>query len=457
MTVGWESGVRAVRRLALALLLVTPSARTAAQAAHVAAQADYVADVEFAIAEIEKQCGELLRAKEIDWRAVSAPILADAHAVHDTAGHLVVLTRLLARLHDGHCEVRTTPKSEGVQWPADPRGVQTGPGMFWCRSGGKIYVKNVWNEAERLGIAPGMEVLEVDGQPVAQWLEHRMAEIADRLSFSSPQQAFFFACTQGLADFPGTKRTLVLKKPKGKKSERELVYRSSNPTPWGPAFPPKVEAVTEAGDVRYGFTDKKWGYLHLRRAPEDLPDQVDRALEHVGTAKGLILDFRGNSGGGFDHDAFMGRFVPSGKTFPAASGERVFSSAGAHPYGGPIVAIVDGTVRSAGETAAGLFKDDGRGYVIGESATAGMSSQKTEIELPSGLFKLCVSTATNMGRYNGGKGLEGIGVVPHRVVEFDPADLEQGVDTLIRTAEELLAKFPQKDVRYDPKDFGWKR
>ena len=55
------------------------------------------------------------------------------------------------------------------------------------------------------------------------------------------------------------------------------------------------------------------------------------------------------------------------------------------------------------------------------------------------------------------KGLEGIGVVPHRIVEYDPADLAEKVDTLIRTAEELLAKFPQKDVRYDPKEFGWKR
>jgi hypothetical protein len=47
-------------------------------------------------------------------------------------------------------------------------------------------------------------------------------------------------------------------------------------------------------------------------------------------------------------------------------------------------------------------------------------------------------------------------VVPHRIVEYDPEDLDQGVDTLIRVAEALLARFPQKDVRYDPKSFGWK-
>ncbi len=446
MNRGWTGAVARLCGPALALVLLAPRARP---------QADYGADAAHAIAAIEQQCGELLRSKQIDWKNVSAPFLDEAAAVRTPSEHLVLLTRLLARLEDGHAEVRRTPATQDVQWPVDARGAHTGAGMFWCRSGGKLYIKNVWNDAARIGLAPGMEVVEVDGVPAATWLERRIVEIRDRVSLSSDHHAFFVACHEGLSDYPGTKRTLVLKKPKGKKTEREILYRNANPTPWGPAYPPKgLEAVTEEGDVSWALTEKKFGYVHLRRAPGDLPEQVDRALAALDSPKGLILDFRGNSGGGFDHDALMGRFVPAGKTF---SSGREFASAGPNPYGGPLVAIIDGTVRSAGETAAGLFKDDGRGYVIGESPTAGMSSQKTTIELPSGLFTLYVSTASNMGRYNDGKGLEGIGVVPHRIVEFEPEDLEEEVDTLIRVAEEILAKFPQKDVRYDPKAFGWKR
>ncbi|MCA9321216.1 MAG: hypothetical protein KDB53_10805, partial [Planctomycetes bacterium] len=93
-----------------------------------------------------------------------------------------------------------------------------------------------------------------------------------------------------------------------------------------------------------------------------------------------------------------------------------------------------------GETGAGIFKEDGRGRMIGESPTAGMSSSKAEIELPSGLFKLRVSVASNMGRFNDGKGIEGIGVIPDEIVAFDRKDLSQGIDTLIRRAEEILAK-----------------
>jgi hypothetical protein len=66
-----------------------------------------------------------------------------------------------------------------------------------------------------------------------------------------------------------------------------------------------------------------------------------------------------------------------------------------------------------------------------------------------------VSIASNKARFNGGRGIEGIGVEPHLIVQYEQADLAAGVDTLIRRAEELLADFPGKEVPYDPEDFGW--
>ena len=157
-----------------------------------------------------------------------------------------------------------------------------------------------------------------------------------------------------------------------------------------------------------------------------------------------------NGGGGFDHDALMGRFIPEGKSISFVKG---YESAGPNPYGGPVVVIVDAGVRSAGETASGQFKEDGRAYMIGESATAGMSSRKTEIDLPSGLFRLRVSIHSNKARFNLGRGIEGIGVVPHETLPYDPKDLAAGKDTLILRAEALLKRFPQNDVPYDPDDF----
>ena len=197
-----------------------------------------------------------------------------------------------------------------------------------------------------------------------------------------------------------------------------------------------------------------WGYIHFRRCKGNLPEMVDQALAELGDVPGIIMDWRGNSGGGFDHDALFGRFIPEGKS---TSWEKRYQSSGPNPYGGPVVAIIDATCRSAGETGSGIFKEDGRAYMIGESNTAGMSSSKKNIELPSQMFSLYVSVHSNKGRFNKGKGIEGVGVVPHELVALDPKDLAEERDTLINKAVELLKKFPQDKVPYDPEKFGWER
>jgi hypothetical protein len=78
-----------------------------------------------------------------------------------------------------------------------------------------------------------------------------------------------------------------------------------------------------------------------------------------------------------------------------------------------------------------------------------MSSSKTTLPVPSGLFAAYFSVASNMGRFNNGKGIEGIGILPHEIVNYDPKELAQGVDTQIRRTAELLKKgLPTTAVPY---------
>lgn len=215
-----------------------------------------------------------------------------------------------------------------------------------------------------------------------------------------------------------------------------------NFVPIGMVFPPKN--VKSLGRQSYGQTAAGFGYIHLRDIPSNLPEQLDQMLEAIGKVPGLVLDLRANGGGGGDHAAMFGRFIGAGKTW------RNIPSAGKKPFDGPMVVIIDAGTRSAGETFGGMFKEDGRAWMIGDTPTAGMSSQKDKITVPSGLFAAYFSVRSNMGRFNGGRGLEGLGLTPHELVAYVPADLAQGVDTQIRRAEVLLQRgLPKDKVPYE--------
>lgn len=407
------------------------------------AETVYEKDMRFATAEIGKQCASLITTKKIDWAKITAEFTKESRAVKSDEQHLKLLVRLLARLRDGHAAVKPLGKGQGVRWPDDDGKRDVLPAISWCEAGERIYVKSSGGDALEAGIKPGLEIVTVDRTPVKKWLAERIEKIADLKSFSTDQHAFFFACHFGLADPSGTKHKLELVDASGKKLERTLAYTKNEPLMAGPVSLPK--GISSKGDLGFVKLESGQGYIHVRRCAEDLCTQMDAVLPQLAGVPGLILDFRGNPGGGLDHDAFMGRFIPKGKTLSFA---KKYESAGEKPYGGPMVVIADATVLSSAETLSGIFKEDGRGYMVGTSNTAGMSSQKTTIELPSNLFALYVSIASNKGRFNNGRGIEGIGVVPHEIVAYDPKDLAAGTDTLIRRAEAILAKFPQDKVPY---------
>jgi carboxyl-terminal processing protease len=405
---------------------------------------EYEDDMLFALDAIEEECGHFFELKKIDWAAVRAEFGAKAASVETDQDHLVLLVELLARLMDGHASVVPRDSTREVKWPDEEE--KTGPGMFWCRIGNQVFVKNSWGAAAEEGSEPGMEVVEVNGEPVVDWIKARMMELEEVMSFSTFQQKFFYTLHWGLKNTVGEEMRLVLRKPGGSGTTRRTVdyVAGTSYLTEGPAFFP--EGIVFGKDVRYGKTAEGFGYIQVRRCPGDLNEKMDVALQALGEVPGLVLDFRGNSGGGFDHEAFMGRFIPAGKEMAFT---QKYQSSGPAPYGGPVVVIVDATVRSTGETASGILKEDGRAYMIGESATAGMSSSKKTIELPSGKYGLYVSVYSNKARFQGGRGIEGVGVEPHETVVFDAEDLAEGVDTLIKAAEARLKDFPQDEVPYE--------
>jgi C-terminal processing protease CtpA/Prc len=399
----------------------------------------YAKDVDFALKALEKECGHFFKPKGIAWGKVRKQFRRDAKKVKTDSEHWILLWRLICRLKDGHADVLQTEKTKGLKWPDD--SLEAGVAIeLYSPDGKAFWVLRAGGDAAKNGVKPGMRVLRIDKQAPAQWMRNRQQEFADTVPLYTPQQASACLCTVGLWGKEGSRLKLELK---GKKIT--LGRRRKQRAPRGPVVP--IRGLKAAGRCWYGKLPSGHGYVYLPKVDPGLPAAMDTVLAALGDAPGLILDFRGNSGGGCDHDAFMGRFVPPGSTI--TFGKR-YASAGPNPYAGPVVVIVDAHVKSSGETLSGIFKEDGRGYMIGPSATAGMSGSKKRIELPSGLFTLYVTVRSNKARFNRGKGVEGVGVPPHEIVAYDPEDLAEGVDTLIKRAIELLDK-PLKGVPYRPK------
>lgn len=401
----------------------------------------YASDLDFLLAEFEKQAGHFFALKKIDWSAVTKAFREEVKGVATDAGFLKLCQRLTARLKDGHAGIVKTSitlpdESKGRRW--------TGPRVHLVVIGEVVFVRMAFKDAQAAGIKSGQEVTLIDDIPARQWLDQKIVKMRDTEGYSTDHQALLAACHWGLADWEGTPISFSVRV--GKEEPKKITLtRNGGPNyaPIGPIFPP--EGLKQIGRQSYGKTKSGLGYLHLRDVPGDLEKQIDTMLADIGQVPGLILDTRANGGGGCDHAAVFGRFVAKGKFYDRYEG------AGDNPYTGNMVVIIDAGVRSAGETVAGMFKETRRAHTIGDTPTAGMSASKAVITVPSGLLSVRFAIASNMGRYNKGQGIEGIGIPPHQVVPYLPEDLLASRDTQITTAENLLLTgFPTEEVDYRP-------
>ncbi|MEZ6015575.1 MAG: S41 family peptidase [Planctomycetota bacterium] len=402
----------------------------------------YEADVAFLLDSFEEQAGALLKLKGVDWNAVRKEFSQASKGVTTDQEHIELCARLIARLQDGHAGFTRVE----VDMAGRGAGETFGCGLELVEVGKKLYVKRAFGSAAACGVDAGSEVVKIDGLKADKWLTAATEKLCDTKGFSTPAAARWAACTWGLVGPAGERIAFELKKPKGGAKKATLTYDKSGGqgSLVGPVvFPEGLAALGR--DIAWAKLPSGHGYIWIGRVPGDLHELIDQALAGLGEVPGIVLDFRANRGGGYDRDAVHGRFVPKGQSF---GGE---SSAGPNPYGGPVVVLADPATISAGETIVGEFAEEGRAYLIGPGPTHGASGSKVELEAPSKLFAVRFVVASNKQRFNGGRGVEGIGIPPHEVVAYDPKLLAAGVDPCIARAVELLAKpLPKSKVSFSP-------
>lgn len=399
-------------------------------------------DVAYLLKEIGERAETVLKAKGIDWKKVSKDFTARAKDVKTDQELVDLASKLMAELHDGHASF--------TKVEVDMKGFGDGPrapcGLNVYEYKGKWYVLRAVGDAAKAGIEAGWEVVKIDDQKAGDWMTGAEARLTARDSFSTERASHWIVGTWGMNGPEGESVSFEFKDARRKKKKKTLNWRekAGGDRLYGPVVYP--EGLKPVGkDLAYAKLESGAGYILAAKVPGDLHEALDEAIRGLGEIDGLILDFRSNMGGGYDRDAVLGRFVPRGQTF---GGEP---SAGPNPYTGQIVVLIDPATISAAETIVGELKEEGRAYLIGPGGTHGASGSKDEVMVPSGKFAIRFVVRSNKQRFNGGKGVEGLGIDPDEVVEYDPKLIAEGVDPCIARAEELLeSPLPKKAVTYVP-------
>jgi C-terminal processing protease CtpA/Prc len=289
-----------------------------------------------------------------------------------------------------------------------------------------VYYLDADGPASRAGLTIGMAVVSVNGVSAADAIKTSMEALRKYSGYSSERYLRYDAAKNFYRQMKrGEMVKLQVEDPAGKRQTFEL------PATLGvrylPRLPVPIEGVNDSGGVEPKLLGEGIGYIYVRRIRGDLSGALDAALNALGPPaqlRGLIIDVRGNSGGGFDADRALRNFDPDDKQEPNRP-----------RYAGPIALLIDERCISAGEGWSSWFFAKHRARAFG-TATAGASSRKAEYTLSNGLYKVIVPVKSYTGFLD--RTIERRGLEPDVAVRVTSTDLAAGRDTVLETARRWL-------------------
>jgi len=348
----------------------------------------------------------------------------DRVETQDQFGLLVL--ELMAHLEDSHALVL-----EGTATPPNP-GMPDWDGLGACliddRGRPVVYSVSQRTPAWKQGVRVGMAVVSVNRVPAEQAMHQWMKRQRTYYGYSSERYLRYDAA-RWFHRQPkrGDKVSVELEDLSGRKF---VVTVSSDYRGWYiPRLPvPRLGIEDGGADVQWVALDHGIGYVHVRRMRKGLEASLDQALNSLGDIKGLIIDVRGNSGGGFDVNTAFQSFNLAGDKGPVRHSPH---------HDGPIALLIDERCISAGEGWASWFVAKKRARLFG-TTTAGASSRKETYTLTNGLYKVVIPVKAYTGFLD--RPIERRGIEPDVEVRCNAKDLAEGRDTVAEAAARWLGQ-----------------
>jgi C-terminal processing protease CtpA/Prc len=359
--------------------------------------------------------------KGIDWPKVGGELLPEAEHVQTDEEFGLLCLRLVARMQDNHALLQPgKAKLPALSYP------QFDPG-FSCliddRGRAVVFHLDRNGPARQAGVKIGMAVVSINGRSADEATAETMKLFSTYSGYSSERTLRFDATRMFMRQMNrGDPVEVVLEDPDAKQYGHRLPATIG--VRYIPRAPVPMEGINDSADFGFKKLDDDTGYLRVRRIRAGLPEAIDGALRDMGRIKGLVIDARGNGGGGFDGTVAFRNFDPDDHEQPDRP-----------RFGGPIAILIDERCISAGEGWVSWFVAKKRAKLFG-TTTAGASSQKETYNLTNGLYSVVIPIRPYRGYLD--RPIERRGIEPDVAVRCNAKDLAEGRDTVLETAREFL-------------------
>lgn len=367
----------------------------------------------------------------IDWDRLYLEWVPKVMTAGSTLAYYKELMALCSHLGDGHTNL----------YPPDQLNISAKPPMRTGLVEGRVIVLETPSPSvQQLGIAAGMEIITVDGNPVLKYVHET---ISPYQSAATPQDRdirnFGYSLLQGPKEKP-VQLTL--------RDKHEKLHEVTVPRQGYTDVPPRPS-------LAWKMLPGEIAHVSLNTFGDDkIVQQWNEALPKLTSSKGLILDVRLNGGGssniGYEilrslvntpfltSRQVMRDYSPTDRarglvmSFTDLAADEVSPSGSI--YGKPVAVLTSGETYSAAEDFVVAWKNSNRGKTFGEP-TGGSTGQPLIISLPGGgKARICTKRDTFPdGRDWVGKGLE-----PDVLVRPSVESIRSDKDTVLEAAAEYL-------------------
>jgi C-terminal processing protease CtpA/Prc len=387
------------------------------------------------------------RLSDLDWDRAAQQYIPRVIAAEDMEGYYRVLSQFVAMLKDSHTSIVPPWGHFKPGYDLPPIEVQVIEDRFLITRAGET------DDIESQRIYPGLEIVEIDGNPVRKYFEENVLKYHSRGSKQADEAIltiYLFYGPQGekvifkVKDVDGVARNVTL--------TRSSLDRNGNPFMYRFVHNLMVAQTIESKLLDHNILYVNIPHFENDRVQADFQNMIDD-LDPSGIT-GMIIDLRYNLGGSsttcnkivsclidepvmspiFKYRHYIAAEKAWGREPQWSTDTIDVLPREGRRYLGPLVVLSGPSTNSAAEDFIIELQYTGRAKIVGEKTAGGAGNALVSALPGGGSFRVTTFTAI----YPGGQDYVGKGVAPDVEVHPTRKDISEGRDPILEKAIHVI-------------------